>query len=181
MFCTCFSIISPVLLLSLLFLASQCFSAFPAFLCLCCFSARSSRVQHVNILTVTCLACVLRLHHADRIHKLLPHAVEDWLNYHFAIGIEHFTVPWWHVCREGVRSEVMPLQSCALHFCCEIWGKVFDTDGRLACSLQSMTWKHSCSSAHECRYLGYCPPLLAPCLSPQSLYEGIAGSRGWEP
>ncbi|CAK9021085.1 unnamed protein product [Durusdinium trenchii] len=37
-------------------------------------------------------ACSSPLHHADRIHKLLPHAVEDWLNYHFAIGIEHFTV-----------------------------------------------------------------------------------------
>ena len=43
------------------------------------------------------IGCHLRLHNADRIHEILPHAVEDWLNYHFSIGIEHFTVPCWQI------------------------------------------------------------------------------------
>ncbi|CAJ1374210.1 unnamed protein product [Effrenium voratum] len=37
-------------------------------------------------------ACSAPLHDAERVHEILPHALEDWLNYHFAIGIEHFTV-----------------------------------------------------------------------------------------
>ncbi|CAE8722999.1 unnamed protein product, partial [Polarella glacialis] len=37
-------------------------------------------------------ACSATLHSADYVHKLFPHAVEDWLNYHFLLGIEHFTI-----------------------------------------------------------------------------------------
>ncbi|CAK9099848.1 unnamed protein product [Durusdinium trenchii] len=45
----------------------------------------------------------------------------------------------------------MPSQPGGGSPCVGLQLSVFDTDGRLACSLQSMTWKHSCSSAHECR------------------------------
>lgn len=37
-------------------------------------------------------ACSAPLHDAQRIHELMPHAVEDWLNYHLFIGVEHFTL-----------------------------------------------------------------------------------------
>eukprot|EP00929_Paragymnodinium_shiwhaense_P079689 TRINITY_DN41541_c0_g1_i2.p1 TRINITY_DN41541_c0_g1~~TRINITY_DN41541_c0_g1_i2.p1 ORF type:complete len:516 (-),score=49.91 TRINITY_DN41541_c0_g1_i2:264-1811(-) len=37
-------------------------------------------------------ACANPLHDAARVHQSFPHAVEDWLNYHKLIGIEHFTL-----------------------------------------------------------------------------------------
>lgn len=37
-------------------------------------------------------ACTAPLHHAERVHSLAPFAMEDWLNYHRLIGVEHFTV-----------------------------------------------------------------------------------------
>lgn len=37
-------------------------------------------------------ACTATLHNADYINKLVPHAVEDWINYHLLIGVEHFTL-----------------------------------------------------------------------------------------
>eukprot|EP00929_Paragymnodinium_shiwhaense_P046144 TRINITY_DN23500_c0_g1_i1.p1 TRINITY_DN23500_c0_g1~~TRINITY_DN23500_c0_g1_i1.p1 ORF type:complete len:850 (+),score=128.94 TRINITY_DN23500_c0_g1_i1:100-2649(+) len=37
-------------------------------------------------------ACTGTLHNADYIDSVMPYAIEDWLNYHFLIGIEHITV-----------------------------------------------------------------------------------------
>merc|ERR1712086_1011827 len=37
-------------------------------------------------------ACSTTLHNADYIHELAPHAIEDWVNYHRLLGIEHFTI-----------------------------------------------------------------------------------------
>lgn len=36
-------------------------------------------------------ACTAPLHGAEHMHRLAPYLVEDWLNYHFLIGIDHFT------------------------------------------------------------------------------------------
>ncbi|CAE8653059.1 unnamed protein product [Polarella glacialis] len=37
-------------------------------------------------------ACTSLLHGADRMHNIMPFLVEDWINYHVMLGIEHFTV-----------------------------------------------------------------------------------------
>mmetsp|Transcript_172603 Transcript_172603/g.548050 ORF Transcript_172603/g.548050 Transcript_172603/m.548050 type:complete len:565 (-) Transcript_172603:149-1843(-) len=37
-------------------------------------------------------ACAGTLHNAERVHSIAPHAVEDWINYHLIVGIEHFTI-----------------------------------------------------------------------------------------
>eukprot|EP00927_Polykrikos_kofoidii_P044119 TRINITY_DN38178_c0_g1_i1.p1 TRINITY_DN38178_c0_g1~~TRINITY_DN38178_c0_g1_i1.p1 ORF type:complete len:897 (+),score=119.28 TRINITY_DN38178_c0_g1_i1:96-2786(+) len=37
-------------------------------------------------------ACTATLHGADYVHKVMPFAIEDWINYHQLIGVEHFTI-----------------------------------------------------------------------------------------
>lgn len=37
-------------------------------------------------------ACTATLHGARRVHEAAPHAVEDWINYHILVGVEHFVV-----------------------------------------------------------------------------------------
>lgn len=37
-------------------------------------------------------ACSAPLHNADRMHLIAPYLIEDWINYHLLIGIEHFTL-----------------------------------------------------------------------------------------
>eukprot|EP00928_Gymnodinium_smaydae_P019636 TRINITY_DN17542_c0_g1_i1.p1 TRINITY_DN17542_c0_g1~~TRINITY_DN17542_c0_g1_i1.p1 ORF type:complete len:769 (-),score=100.16 TRINITY_DN17542_c0_g1_i1:109-2145(-) len=37
-------------------------------------------------------ACSTTLHSAQRVHEKTPHALEDWINYHLLLGIEHFTI-----------------------------------------------------------------------------------------
>lgn len=37
-------------------------------------------------------ACSAPLHNAKRMHSLAPFLIEDWLNYHLLIGVQHFTL-----------------------------------------------------------------------------------------
>jgi len=37
-------------------------------------------------------ACSATLHNAAYVHRLAPFAVEDWINYHLLIGVDHFTI-----------------------------------------------------------------------------------------
>mmetsp|Transcript_1985 Transcript_1985/g.7573 ORF Transcript_1985/g.7573 Transcript_1985/m.7573 type:complete len:644 (+) Transcript_1985:523-2454(+) len=37
-------------------------------------------------------ACAVALHNASHVARLGPHIVEDWINYHLAIGVEHLTI-----------------------------------------------------------------------------------------
>eukprot|EP00927_Polykrikos_kofoidii_P037834 TRINITY_DN32038_c0_g1_i1.p1 TRINITY_DN32038_c0_g1~~TRINITY_DN32038_c0_g1_i1.p1 ORF type:complete len:905 (-),score=112.94 TRINITY_DN32038_c0_g1_i1:295-2979(-) len=50
-----------------------------------CLRSRPQRMRKLS-------SCTGTLHNADYVHKVMPYAIEDWINYHKLVGIEHFTI-----------------------------------------------------------------------------------------